>query len=340
MIDVATHVRIFEADPSDDFVTKRIAAVKALATKFGKENDVETLLGFANGIAAASSNAGQLPDALADVIEKAIRHESTAFVKAGHEVQLAAVGLMALGQAIAAAKPASTLSIIDVLANGAWLGLGWQVASPNARLEALRAAVLQAARKHSLASAAAARVRAGVPDMKTGAVAEDLSDAVEKTDEAANRSIAALRQNAILDREELDFLWWALSDYSDLNDAQFSALSPPVAAVAAALEGAQMLRRLPAEAHKHVLLRHVRAHEPLTLAELLAALGEARAAMSGLTYAGRAAKFPRIFGALAAVSTGVVSSDPGKTSLGEWAARLLAEAGFMRVWELLPGGKV
>ena len=111
----------------------------------------------------------------------------------------------------------------------------------------------------------------------------------------------------------------------------------PSAAVLAFVNGLE--ERAPG-IHSLMLLRHGRAHEPLTLAELVAALGEIRIAMSTLSYSATAAKFPRIFGALAAVSTGVVSYDPGKTSLGDWTARLLAEAGFMRAWELMPGATV
>jgi len=340
MIDTATHVRIFEAEPSDDFVTKRAAATKALAAKFSKEKDINTLLGFANGITAACLDPSAMPDDLAAVAEKAIKDESTAFVRAGNEIQMATIGLIALGQVIEGGKAAATLSIIDVLANATWLALDFQPPSSNPKIEALRTEVLQAARKLVLGSASAARARKPIPETKMEAPAEDYSDLTEKVAAAVDTPVAVLRENAILDREEIDFLWWTLSDYSTSSAKQLSTMSPHAAGLTAALEGAQKLRRLPTEAHKHLILRQVRAAENLTLAELITALGETRSVLSSLVSDSYIAKFPKVFALTHALATGQAHTVTEKRSISDWSIRAFSEAGFLRVCALVPGAKV
>lgn len=340
MIDTATHVRIFEAEPSDDFVTKRAAATKALAAKFGKEKDINTLVGFANGIAAACIDPSAMPDDLAAVAEKAIKDESTAFVRAGNELQMATIGMIALGQAIEGAKAAATLSIMDVLANATWLALDFQPPSANPKIEALRSEVLHAARKLVLSSASAARVRKPIPDTKMEGPVEDFSDLTDKVGAAVDTPVGALRENAILDREEIDFLWWALGDYSTTSAKQLSAMPPHAAGLTAALEGAQKLRRLPTEAHKHLILRQVRAAEDLTLSELIAVLGDTRPALSALVSDAYIARFPKVFALTQALATGQAPAVTEKRSIGDWSTRAFSEAGFLRVCALVPGAKV
>jgi hypothetical protein len=55
MADVATHVRIFDAAPTDDLVTKRTTVVKDLAAKLIKDNNVDALLAVVDGVTAATA---------------------------------------------------------------------------------------------------------------------------------------------------------------------------------------------------------------------------------------------------------------------------------------------
>ncbi len=341
MADVATHVRIFEAEPSDDFVTKRVAAVAKLAAKFTKDRNVDVLVTIADGTARACHDPNAMRQALKEMVEQAVRDESTAFICAGNELQLAVVALLALDQAILGGKPAASLSIADVLASATWLAFGAQASSANPKVEALRAEILGHARTLCLSSASKARQRSAVGEIKVGAFAPDLSDANAKLQEAVEGPLNALRENAILDREELDFLWWALGDYSVLGKGYYSTFAPPLAAVAAGLDAAQNLRRLPAESHKHVISRHVRPHEPMTLGEVVAAVGPASAALGALTGAEKTHQFPAVYSLLAALDGRPDPAAHGeKLGLADWAARALAEAGFLRVTSLLPGAKV
>jgi hypothetical protein len=341
MADVATHVRIFDAIPSDDLVTKRTAVTKDLGTKFSKDNSYEALLGVVNGVAGACGKGGILPEGLATMIEAAIRDQSTAFVRADNELQLATMGLLGLDHAITTAKLSTTLSVGDVLATATWLALSIQPPSAEPKFEALRMEVLATARASCIASASRTRVRKAVGEVKLDALA-DLTDAHTKIKTAIDGAIGVLRENAIIDREEIDFLWFALGDYSPSMKSQLSALDPPVAALAAGFDAAQTLRRLPGEGHKQVVLRHVRPFARLSLNDLVSAVGTDREPLCGIVPQAIPAKFPAIFGLLSALAR-----DPGAPigtgetlSLGNWAARALVEAGLIHVLSQLPGPKV
>ncbi|REF89560.1 hypothetical protein DES32_0785 [Methylovirgula ligni] len=342
MADVATHVRIFEPDPSDDFVTKRLAIVDDLADKFIENNDVDALISIVQGIANACLKGGSMPESLTVLVEAAVREQSTSFVRTGNELQLLALAMLALDKVIAGAEPdRSSISIYDLLAFSTWLALGFQPVRAEPKIEALRSELLGNARSLCLRSAARSRERLVVDDIKLDKFAQDSADAAPKLTAAINPPIHALQENAILDREEIDFLWWALSDYSTLAEARLSTLSPPVAALAAGVEAAEKLRRIPAEAHKHIVLRHVRQHPPLTLSGLIENIGANREIFASTYENASVRKFPEVFGLLAALDQGQAAKGPAeKLSLEDWAVRALLEAGLLHIVGLLPGAKV
>ncbi|MDQ0466243.1 hypothetical protein QO010_004036 [Caulobacter ginsengisoli] len=342
MADVAKHVRIFEAVPTDDFVTKRIAVTKDLGAKFLKDKDIDALLGVVDGVAQACAPRSAMPEGLVSTVEGAIRAQSTSFVSEGNEVQLVTMALLGLNHAISTSSPAATLSISDVLATGAWLALSLQPPSGDPKLEELRQEVLAAGRTLSLASASHARKRRVVDEAKIETFAEDFSDVSPKILAGLKGPVGALRENAILDREEIDFLWWAMGDYSTLMAQRLSSLSAPTAALAAGWDAAQILRRLPAEAHRHVVLRHVREYEPVALSAISAGLGSDADKFVAAFKDGRIAKFPAIFGLLATIAKAAdaPTGNGEKAALADWAGRALLEAGFLRTLSLVPGAKI
>lgn len=343
MADVATHVRIFDAMPSDDLVTKRTAVCEDLGSKFTKDSNVDALLSVADGIARGCAKGGSMPETLALLVESAIRDQSTAFVRAGNELQLATMGLLGLDWAITNAKTSSSssLSVVDVLATASWLALSFQPPSADPKLEALRTEVLASARTHCLQSTSRTRVRKPIVDVKLDALA-DISDAHTKIEAALDGPISALRDNAIIDREEIDFLWFVLGDYSPSMKRQLSVLSPPVAALAAGFDAAQQLRQLPGEGHKQVVQRHVRPFDPLSLKALVAAVEADKEGFSVLSSQGQVSKFPAIFGLLSALAKHPAATEgPGEPlALSNWAARALLEAGLLRALSPLSGPKV
>lgn len=342
MADVAKHVRIFEAAPTDDFVTKRITVVKDLGAKFLKDKNIDALLGVVDGVARACAPDGTMPEGLARTVEGAIRAQSTSFVSGGNEVQLVTMALLGLNHAISTSTPAEALSIGDVLATGAWLALSLQPPCGDPKLENLRQEVLLAGRTLSLASASRARQRQAVDDAQIEDFAEDFSDVAPNILAGLKVPFGALRENAILDREEIDFLWWAMGDYSVLMSKRLSSLSTPSAALAAGWDAAQILRRLPADAHRHVVLRHVREHEPLALDAIRPALDNDADMFEAAFNDARIARFPAIFGLLATIARAAdAPTGNGKeASLADWAGRTLLESGFLRTLSLVPGAKV
>ena len=183
-------------------------------------------------------------------------------------------------------------------------------------------------------SAEKARARADVPDPSAVKITIDASSVVTSNfKEAMTSTIEALRRNAALDREELDFLWWAQLGRSRLLNKQLSALTEPTRIVAAGIEGARMLRRLPCEVHREIVLRALDQDPELDLAELLAALGDDRAVLGAPFIEGSVAAHPTVFPLLHALATGEIdeSGASAKRHVSEWGERALLEAGLAKM---------
>jgi hypothetical protein len=151
--------------------------------------------------------------------------------------------------------------------------------------------------------------------------------------EAVTNTIEALRRNAALDREELDFLWWAQLGRSRLLKKQLSAITEPKRIVAAGIEGARMLRRLPCEVHREIVLRTQDQDPELNLAEMLADVGDDRAALSAAVVEANVIAHPTVFPFLHALLTGDVEG-PGalvKRRVSEWGERALLEASLSKL---------
>ena len=154
-------------------------------------------------------------------------------------------------------------------------------------------------------------------------VAESVSNGLMK-------SIETLRQNAALDREELDMLWWSLGDWSTLQEQPFRQLSMQIAAVTAGIEASTLLRRLPSEGHKHLVLRRVVDDSEQSAVELVASLGgNAKPIRDAYSQQGYVKKFPHVFRLLATISGANVDTQ----SLGNrsWGARAMLEATVLRL---------
>ena len=144
--------------------------------------------------------------------------------------------------------------------------------------------------------------------------------------------ISAMRENAVLDREELDFMWWLLSGRSELLDEPLDSLPGAVRAVAAGLDGALKLRRLPADAHRNIVLRNIENGEPLSLMELIELLGERRTKLAtnfGSIKADESAVFP-LMAAIKTGSTDACASEEKRTAW-EWGGRALLEGAIQHL---------
>lgn len=346
MTHIATHIRIFAADPSDDLVEKRTHAIGAITKDFKARRDIHDLLQTANDLAIAVQQGGKLSTALTATIEGAIREKSTAFVADKHELEMLVCGMSGALNAISgnSALPHGTVAISDVLSFGMWSALSFQKSRTETKIEQLRDELLQAAQTHCASVARDSRQRIKVPDpefkeapKKKEGEPETLFGASAVNDglKPFKNAIADLRSNAAVDREEIDLLWWVVSDWSSLLGRRFSdeKSSGAAAAVASGLEAGRMIRRAPAEAHRHLVLRNVRAAEELSLPELLTAIGADRVALAPTELQTYISQCPAVFPLSAALQTGVASDTRAKIKrpLSEWAERALLESSIARL---------
>lgn len=333
MTDIARHIRIFEKDPSDDLVQKRATVIKTVAEKFKKPKYVTDLLELANDIATAISSDGfALSDARTTELEGLIKAESPAFVRDGEGLQILVCAMLAALEVIGESAASNHgWSQAEWIAAGVWSALSYQNASKKPRLEALRSELLTASRGLVLQASASARVRQTVPDLVLKAAenveVNKLPDAIKS---AASKTVESLRTNAALDREEIDLLWWALSDWSSLFDESYSALPHVTATVAAGVEAGQLMRRFPSESHKHLALRHIHSKQKLGLQALVDELGKnAEAITNPIADNASVERFPAVFPLLTGLR-GKVALDKTLT-LREWGVRAFLESSILHV---------
>lgn len=353
MSHIASHIRIFTPEPTDDLVGKRTTAIGEIATAIKGRRDVSELLRTANDLASAIGKGGSLSASLVEAIEGSIRKSSSSFVADGHELEMLVCGMCGALQAVTGGSALRNghLSITDVLAFGLWSALSFQKPRSEPKFEQLRAELMKAAEDHCAAVAYKSRDRidVGDPEFKEPAKKEGEADvpvvasAVDPGLQSFKDAIAGLRANAALDREEIDLLWWVLSDWSSLLGRRFSdeKASAASAAVASGIEAGRTMRRAPADAHRHLVLRNVRPAKEMSLQELLTAIGGDRAALAPATST-YVAQNPAVFPLLHALQTGSASDATAKIkrSLGEWAGRAFLESSIVHLCSHLPARNV
>lgn len=343
MTDIATHVRIFDADPEDDLVAKRAAAIKDLATRHLKSREVRLIFQTGNDLALAVETKTKVPEALRDEVEAAVRDAGAeAFVASEQPLQVTVCGLLGALHALEGARPASgEVTTSTVLAVGLWSALSFQTPRAEPKLEALRAELMKIAREHVIACATSSRVRLNVPDPNIPVAEPFDAGAVAKSVTTGLKSVlGALRSNAAIDREEIDLLWWVLGDWSDILERRFSGRPDSIAtALASGIEVGRMLRRMPGDAHRNLTLRQINSAASLSLAEVLSGLGNEREPMAAL-YSGNTmvTSCPAVFPLLTALTTGsaVHAKNKSKRKVSEWAERALLESAALHVTSLPP----
>lgn len=339
MTDIASHIRIFEASPTDDFVEKRQATISAMAEQFKKRTTLVDILGLAEGLAAAIAPKGKLPDGLASQVEAALKDASLSFVLEGHQLEARVCALLGAVSYLASVAPGGgAASRSDVLALGLWSALSFQKPLAEAKLEKLRDELLVLARDLAVKAAENSRQRAPVPDGAFAPAEADGWAGIEKKWKTGPlKTLDALRLNAALDREEIDVLWWVLADWSAVYQEKLSSMDQRLSPLVASWEIAQLLKRMPAEAHKHLVLRLVQDDNKENLAELITELGNKRVALAQ-QIAGDAivASCPHVFPLLNALSNPAskIAGDKEARGSADWASRALLESGLLRVTKL------
>ena len=331
-MDVARFVRIFEPDPSDDFVAKRAAAIKDLRTRFLKRRDPGTVMTLASGVLGVFRDPPVVPESYVRAIEGAIKEQSESFVRDDRDLEMSVCAMIAVVHAIQDGRKVSEgWAIADVLATAVWSGASFLPASPEPKLEELRSQVIVAAQRRILESSLDTRIRHNVQDF--GRFGDETPGA-EAFGEATAGTVDALRYNAALDREELNMLWWVLADTSIVLDKPLASLSSETRAIATGIELGALLRGLPSQSHRNLCVRGVGEAEPMSLPRLVEALGEDRIALAAsfgdeALVDDVASVFPLLSGIRAGSSTLAGAEVP--RSLRDWCARALLERAVLRM---------
>ncbi|MHA3774961.1 GTPase-associated system all-helical protein GASH [Verrucomicrobiota bacterium sgz303538] len=336
MSSLAHHMRITGLQVSNEDVDSRKAAITSLRTVWIKSNKLDSIFAKAADVATALGNDGTPSEALGKEVEAAIQKSASAFLYTERPLEVGIVAGMVATEMMSAAPEPSGWLIADVWAAALWSALGFQPPLADEKREALRISVLEAARTRSIAGAEKARQRVTVPDFGVVSLPdgemEKLPDVIKK---AAGPTIEALRRNAALDREELDFLWWAQLRHSRLLKRPLDSIDEIGRVVAAGIEGAAYLRRMPSDVHREIVLRTIDVNPAVPLAGVLTALGPDRETLATLYASGLPDGGAILFPLVSAIVTGTLENLPPSAeierSAEEWGSRALLEAALLKM---------
>lgn len=334
---MAKHSRIFWPEPKDDEVRRLNQAVTNVQKWMQELAPAWLAIELAAKIARAVETE-IVDDALAEIVEKAIVESgSDAFVRDGHDLLITVVAVVAALDLVRSnAVGGDGWGAVDTFAAAAWSALSFQKPVEKEGLEMLRTELLQASHERTKEVAEKSRARADIPEVGLLSIPENAptgprAKTAFKT--AVEPLVKALRENAELDREEIDFLWWRLADWSEMIEQPYSALSDIKRAVFAGLECAAKLRRVPSSGHRNVVLQGISNADTYTLVEVLAAIGpDAQKIAVGVEHAGISSAvqvFP-LLNAMLSVQPEYYGSDVARTTR-DWGGRALLEAGVMHL---------
>lgn len=337
---MAKYALIIWAEPTNQDVQDRNKAVETLRVQISSmatHKGIELAAAITGGFGGA-----ELPQGLRQQVETAISDESAAFVLKGKELQAQvclAVAALATVQGPVVGKSGWTTA--DALAASLWSALTLQDQPEHAKLEELRQDLIEACRIRVGRVAKAARERVDVPDVGTLTIPEN-DPAGSRANTAYRKAtapvIAALKTNQELDHEEINFLWWATTDYSEILECALGDREPFTRAVASGLEGATVLCRLPGDGIRHAVLRQVGASEKMSLAALIASLAEWRTKLREPHVNGWATDFPLVF---PLISSLVADEHQPATAVEldarDWGARALIEASILAMEDRFGG---
>ena len=240
------HMRITGLSVSNEDVDSRRKAITQLSTAWGKNKGASAIVAKVAEIAAALGGDGTPPAALSTEIEGAVQKHASAFLSSERPLEVGVCSGMAALSIMSTTPGTNGWTIADVYSNALWSALSFQPVLQEEKREALRSEVLDRARVRSLESAEKAREREEVPDVQDlEAVIDDESKVATNFKKIVAGVIEPLRRNAALDREELDFLWWAQLERSRVLRRRLADIPEATRLVTMGIEGATLLRRLP-----------------------------------------------------------------------------------------------
>ena len=331
-MDIAKCVRIFDPDPADDFVAKREAAIRDLRSRFLKKPNVAGLMRLVSEVSVVFGDSPKSPASITENIEAAIKKQSVSFVRDGRDLEMCVCAATALVAVIESGTRArSSFNIPDVLAVAMWSGASFLPPCTEPKLEEFRSQAIDIARSRILKAGLEKRVRKQIQDF--GRFGDD-NFTHKAFEQATKPTVHALTDNAALDREEIDVLWWVLAGTSEILKRPLSSLSPECRAVATGIELGALMRRLPSQSHRNLSMRGIDEGNPLPLTKLLDGLGDDRSPIAA-TFANESLidHAPSVFPLLWAIRTGdgTMNGADLARSMREWCARALLERAVLRI---------
>ncbi|WP_295551229.1 GTPase-associated system all-helical protein GASH [uncultured Pseudacidovorax sp.] len=329
---LAVYIRIAKPEPTDGDVESRQAAVNTLVESWKLNTDLRDLISRAGELAGAL-HADSLPSSrLGSEVEAAIQPHSASYVYTEYPLEVGICAAVAAGKLVQPDRDWVGTTRIDFFAAALWSALAYQVPVKDGRRETLRRDLMEACRVRTMWAAKLARERLDVPDIDDG---EDEDGSVTFR-EAATEAIENLKHNAVMDREELDVMWWAQLRRSRLLAKSLDKLDEPVGLVACAIEAAQLLKALPAEVHRDLVLRTVDVDPELHHIGLLEILGADRPKLAAVYAASDIVQsYPTVFPILHSLKVGHEPEDENSRSArpaSEWAERALLESCLARLY--------
>lgn len=332
---IPVHLRITGLTPSNEDVNCCRLAVADLAAAWGKLKLPDTIVSKAADIAISLGGDGYPTPEFGKEVQDAVQNHASAFLYEERPLEVGVCAGMAAVNMLTSDPGTYGWTILDVYSNALWLALAFQPTLGDGKRENLRREVFDRAQQRSSESAEKARERDIVPDSIDLVVTIGEENKVTTNfKKAALGTIEALRRNAALDREELDFLWWVQLNRSRMLNRRLQEIPEVVRLVGAGIEASNQLRRLPAEVHRDLVLRTVEADPEFDLPALLAEIGADRATFAaGVHASAKVTAHPTVFPLLNAIVTGnadVIGSEI-KRKASAWGARALLEGALSRI---------
>lgn len=337
MADIAKHIRIFNPNPDDDFVTKRTSAIALIEAAVKKKvNNMEIFL-FANGLIKGIENSNVANSIINEIAEPALKKYSTSFVADGEELQLLTCALIGTIQYLEKYRNTTGKSTPEVILAGAlWSGLSFQ--SPlidKEKLEALRLELLTISAQLATEVAYTSRNRKEIKPRTALSVPTDetIASLVASIESIFGKQLDSMRTNAILDSEEINILWWVLNGWSNICKIPIHGMNSVQTALISGLEISALLQRFPAEAFANLACKGLQINEQFTGPEIIQQLGDLAPVI--VAYINENAKMADYSLVTPVFSLLTANDSSSGNSLGrpihEWASRILFEGSLINV---------
>ncbi|AVA14711.1 hypothetical protein C3E99_13345 [Sphingopyxis sp. MG] len=257
------HLKIIDPAANDDFIARRLEAISKLAQKIRRITSLPDQARFASQLVDALAHCRISDDSKAWVTEALVKAAPSFEDDGNKDNELGILLVLACGDAIDVAATAASAPSMEFLAQAALSGLQYVSSLNDPQRELLRKDLMGLARSKIQDRGAQARQRQPVP--------------TPVTSENCAAAATIMASNAKWDREEIDLLWWVVTDWSVVGDVRVSTLDAEPACVVSAIETSGLFAGPASQAHRNIATRHVgRLAEEQTPKEFASGSVEAR----------------------------------------------------------------